>query len=173
MERFEGTLVYFVKDGYVLLGRKMKKVGVGLLNTYGGHVEQGELPIVTMLRELEEESKGLRQHGVIVKREETQKVAEILFHNRKDDGTPFDFFVHVYIAKKWDGEFVSTDDIADPQWYQIDSLPPNEEFMPADPFWLPEIFSGKKIRGEAWYGPDQKYLERDVKTEEVDSFSAE
>lgn len=35
--------------------------------------------------------------------------------------------------------------------------------MLADPFWLPRVLAGEILYVEAWYGPQQKTLEREVR----------
>ena len=165
----EGVLLYLVRDGQVLLGRKLKKVGIGKLNTYGGNIEMGEAPILAAIRELEEESRGDREVGILVDPPDVEKVAEMLFHNTKKDGTQFDFLVHVFITRRWRGEIVSTDDIANPEWYLTNNLPLSE-LMPADPYWLPRALSGEKIIGEARNGPDFAYLIGKVKVDAITSF---
>ncbi len=148
---FDAVLVFFIKDGKVLLPMKMKKIGKGLLNGYGGGIEEDETPLEAAVRESKEEGK------VLVRPEYLKKRGEILFHNITKDGKKFTCKVYVYTAAMWEGDFVSTEEMADPTWYPISDVP-LEKFMLADPFWLPQVLSGKSVHGEVWYGPEQKSL---------------
>ena len=58
---YDAVLVFFVKDGKVLLPTKMKKIGKGKLNGYGGGIEKDETPITAAIREVEEETKGEKE----------------------------------------------------------------------------------------------------------------
>jgi 8-oxo-dGTP pyrophosphatase MutT (NUDIX family) len=150
----------------------MKGIGKSFLNGWGGGTEDHETPLSGVTRELEEETKGDRERGIIVNPYDLEKVAIMSFHNFKKDRTPFTCKVHVYSAKKWDGEIISTSDIADPKRYRIDKLPFNC-LMPADRFWLPLALCGEKIIGEAWYGLEQKTLTREPEIQVVEFFPKE
>ena len=154
-------LVFPRKDKRILLAPKLKKIGAGFLNGYGGGIEEGEDPVTAVIRELLEES-----DGVVALPEHLEKVAIVDFHNMKSDGSTFICKVHVFFLSEWKGEFKETDEMGPPEWFSDGSLP-SDRLMPADPFWLPVVLKGKKIRAEAHYGPFQKTLLKPVEIVEV------
>lgn len=150
----------------------MKKIGRGKLNSYGGGIEKSETSFVAGIRELEEETRGNREVGIIVHKNNLQKVAIMDFHNTTVEGITFVCKVHMLVASEWNGEIVSTEDMADPKFYPISSIP-LDQMMPADKIWVPEIFSGKRFIGKAKYGPRQETLIGEVEITYVDSFPEE
>lgn len=161
---YDAVLVYFVKDDQVLLAMKMKKIGKGKLNGYGGGIEDNETPRQAAVREVEEET------GVIIRAEDLEEVAEMYFKNHTESGETFVCKVYVYLCRSWEGNFVPTEEMADPAWFPTDSLP-FERMMPDDPHWLPHIFSGKKIIGRAELAPRQSAIIGKVEITEVASLS--
>ncbi len=167
----DAVLAFFVKDGKVLLGIKMKKIGKGKLNGHGGGIEEGETPEEACIREVEEETRenGISGTGVNIFPEDLIKTAEMSFHNQTEEGIVFICKVHVFLVKKWEGEIRSTEDLSKLSWYKINNIP-KDMLMPADPFWLPIALSGKKIVGKAEYTPRQEKLVGEVEILEVSSF---
>ena len=161
---FEATLVFLIKEQRVLLARKTRHIGGGCWNGYGGGPEPNETLPFSAVRELKEES------GVIVNPRQLEKVAEMTFHNTKSDGSKFSCLVHVYFARSWKNEARESEEMITPRWFPFHQLPTNE-MMPADAVWVPIILSGKRIVGEAWYGPKQKELLSEVLIREVEGFN--
>ena len=159
----EATLVFLVRAGRVLLARKTRHIGEGRWNGYGGGIEEGESLEQCAIRECQQES------GVEIDPADLKKVAEVTFHNIKTDGKKFSCLVHVFITECWTGEPKESEEMATPTWFPFDLLP-TQEMMPADSVWMPLILSGKKIIGEAYYGPFQKTLLKPVVITEVSSF---
>lgn len=157
------TLVFLVRDDLVLLARKVRKIGAGKWNGYGGGIEGEETTFQCAVRELGEEA------GVESDPNDLEKVGEVTFHNTKSDGSKFSCLVHIYLLRRWAREPRASKEMADPTWFEIHRLPV-AHLMPADPFWLPLILSGKKIVAEAHYGPFQAELLAPVKITEVDRF---
>jgi 8-oxo-dGTP diphosphatase len=160
---YEAVVCFFVRDGQVLLARKMKKIGKGKWNGYGGGIETGEDERKACVREVKEET-----GGVIIEEKDLEKVADTYFHNTKEDGEKFICHVAVFFVSKWRGEVVNTDEMIEPTWFDFDKIP-GTEMMPADAVWLPIIFSGKKIIVNASYGPHQASLIGEVKIDYVES----
>ena len=158
------TLCFPVKEDKILLALKMKKIGKGCWNGYGGGIDDEETPEQSMIRELEEEAKVKAFPNALV------KVAIIDFRNTKTDGNVFVCRVHVFLLHQWEGDFQQTDEMASPTWFEKKDLP-LDGMMPADREWLPIVLAGKKIIGEAEYGPFQKILLKKVELQYVDSFS--
>ncbi len=165
----DAVLVFLVKDGKVLLATKMKKIGKGRLNSYGGGIEKGETPLDAAIREFEEETRGQRETGIILQSKDIEKMAEMSFHDNTAEGISFICKVHIFVTRQWEGEIISTEDMADPKWYEIHNLPA-DRMIPGDIFWMPAVLSGKKIIGKAQYGPRQEKLVGEVEILEVSSF---
>lgn len=160
----EATLVFLIRGKQLLLARKTRHIGAGKWNGYGGGIEHGETLTQCAVRECWDES------GLEIEPEDLEKVAEVTFHNTKGNGEKFSCLVHVYLARKWVGEPSKSGEMATPTWFSFSELPLTE-MMPADPFWLPLVLSGKKIIGEAHYGPFQGKLIAPVFVKEVGSFA--
>jgi 8-oxo-dGTP pyrophosphatase MutT (NUDIX family) len=160
------VLCFPVTDDKVLLGFKRDKIGANRWNGYGGGIEPGEYPVDAAVRELEQEC-GLTSATVFM-----EKAAIMLFNNQKSDGREFTCKVHVYLVRHWSGEPVATEEMGEPTWFKKNNLP-FLGMMEADQFWLPQILEGKKIVGEAWYGPRQEKLLRPVVIAERSSFPRE
>jgi 8-oxo-dGTP diphosphatase len=161
------TLVFPVRDGEVLLAEKMRNIGKGCINGWGGGVEPDESLRECAVREFFEETGGAK-----VKPEDLVKMGIVHFKNHKSDGSIFVCTVHIYFTTRWEGEIVSTEEMDNPKWYSFHSVG-QENLMLADPFWLPRMLFGEK--GIAWaeYGPYQQTLLSDVRFEPVDSFEEE
>jgi 8-oxo-dGTP diphosphatase len=160
--KIDATLV-FLKRGEgelreVLLAKKVRKLVVGCPNGFGGSINKRETPRACAIRELRKES------GFVAMEKDLGFVGVMTFHNQRENGSWFDVRVFLFILKKWRGELkLKKDEMVFPKWYKIRGLP-FEKMAPADVFWIPLVFAGNKIKGEAWYGPDQKTL---LKTPEV------
>ena len=147
------TLVFPVlrlsNQDIVFLGRKTKKFGAGLLNGWGGKVEEGETILNAAIRELREES------GLIAKTRDLVYVGRITFYTQDRCKRIFNVLVHVFLLRKWRGQFRIGDGMKDPGWWPTNHLP-IEKMMPADAHWVPSIFQGHKVIGDFLYGPEQK-----------------
>ncbi len=165
---YEKTLLnavvcFFLKheDGVdkVLLGIKAEKIGQGKRLPHGGGIEAYETPEQAVVREVFEETDG----EVIVREKNLQKIAIGDHETTKSDGTRFMCRIHFFTASVWTGEFKTTKDIIDPQWYDVYNLP-IKDLMLADQIWLAEALqnnvAGKqqKYRTAVHYGPKQATL---------------
>lgn len=162
-----GTLIFPVRDGEVLLAEKMRKIGAGSLNGYGGGVEAGESIRASAVREFREET-----NGVEIKEEDLEKVGIVHFKNNKEDGSVFVAVIHIFTVRSWKGEFASTDEMQNPKWYRLETLA-REKMMLADPYWLPRMLKGEKGIAYAEYGPRQEKLLGEVKFEVVENVPEE
>lgn len=161
------TVCFPFKDGQILLGLKTRKIGEGCWNGYGGGVESGETAEEAAVRELEEETDGIRAEI-----DDLEKIAVVDYRNTKSDGTIFDCRVHFYLVRHFSGFAKDTAEMIRHTWFAIDDLP-LAEMMPADKEWLPLALSGKKLMVKANYGPFQKTLLGKVEIQELDSFSSD
>ena len=161
------TVCFPVKDGQIMLGIKTRKIGEGCWNGYGGGVEAGERVKETAIRELAEETGGIKA-GI----EDLEEIAIVDYHNTKSDGTTFECRVHFYLVTNWSGVASDTSEMIRPTWFAIDALP-LEGMMLADKEWLPLALRGKKLMVKVSYGPFHKTLLSKVEVQEVDFFSGD
>lgn len=156
--KITATLVFPVREENgkrkVLFAEKVRKIGIGRLNGFGGSLNERETIRDCATRELRKES------GLVAMNQDLEFVGVMTIHNKRKDESIFVVRVFVFIARKWRGKLkVKTDEMVNPKWYKTCRLP-LKKMMPADPFWVPLVLRGKKIKGEAWYGPEQKTMLR-------------
>ena len=131
----ETTLIFLRRNDEVLLAMKKRRFGEGRWNGVGGKVDPGETIEEAMLRETKEEI------GVIPTN--YFQAADISF-DQYFKGEHALMHVHVFIATAWDGEPTESEEMQ-PQWFSVDSLP-YDAMWQDDPYWLPLVLEGKKIR---------------------------
>jgi 8-oxo-dGTP diphosphatase len=158
--KIEATLVFLVRgkgnERETLLAKKVRKLIVGCVTGFGGSMNKRETPRACAKRELAKES-GLL---VINKKRDLEFVGVMTFHNQREDCSKFDVRVYLFLLNKWKGKLKpKKDEVADPEWHKVKGLP-LKQMAVSDPFWVPLIFEGKKIKGEVWHGPNQKTMIR-------------
>ncbi|MFB6124602.1 MAG: 8-oxo-dGTP diphosphatase [Halanaeroarchaeum sp.] len=131
----EATIVYPVDGDRVLLIRKKRGVGAGLVNGPGGKVEPGETPREAAVREVREEI------GAPVPTVEKRGELEFVFGDEHFSS------VHVYTAPPPAGDPEETPE-ADPFWAPLDAVP-YEEMWADDRYWLPHVLADRPVRG--WF----------------------
>ncbi|ADY02459.1 short-chain dehydrogenase/reductase SDR [Vulcanisaeta moutnovskia 768-28] len=134
---FIETLVYVVKEGKVLLIRKKRGLGAGYYNGIGGKVEDGENVVSAAIRECREEV------GITPRNLEWMGLLE--FWNYEDDRVESVHFVHVFLARDFDGTPRESSE-AEPIWFGIDEIPYNNMWED-DIMWLPKVLSDKRVYG--------------------------
>ncbi len=77
--------------------------------------------------------------------------------------------VHFYTARECSGEPNGTEEMTEPTWFSLASLP-LEELMPADKLWVPAALQGQKLRVTVHYGPFQKEILEPIDIQEVEAF---
>src|ERR1035437_2627623 len=143
----------------VLLAIKAAKIGKGKRLPHGGGIEPGETAEQAAVREVFEETDG----SVIVREATLEKIAVTDFDNLKSDGLEFICRVHIFVTWTWSGEFATTADMIDPQWFDITKLP-TDDLMLADKTWLAPVLQSnvggkhQKFFVTAGYGPRQETL---------------
>ena len=151
MNILETTLCLFIKDNQVLLAMKKRGFGEGKYNGVGGKLKSNETPEEAMIRECVEE--------IGAKPIEYEKVGYISFDEYyKGEIQKLSF--HLYIATKWDGELIETDEMA-PFWFDLDKIPYDKMF-PDDKYWLPLILEGKKINAHFSFDKDWNLLYKTI-----------
>lgn len=167
-KRFTGTVVatlcILIRNGRILMARKVKNVVVGRWAAYGGRLDPGERVRRATVREISEET----DYQVVVDEEDLEYFALVHFHNVNDDGTPYTFKVHVYLAGFWMGEARESKEMKTPTWFDCANLP-WEEMPIADPHWLPLVLSGHKVIAHFHHGPKQETLLREPEIQIVET----
>lgn len=131
------TLLFLVRNDEVLLAMKKRGFGEGKWNGIGGKVDEGESVIEALIREAQEE--------ISITPVNYMKHAEIIFdefHNHKRRQLE----VHTYICNRWDGIPTESEEMR-PRWFNRNELP-YEQMWADDPYWLPQVLTGNKLRCE-------------------------
>lgn len=146
------TLVFLVGDGQILLAKKKRGFGQGLWNGAGGKLEPGETLDQAMVRECQEEIGVTPTHY--------QKVGEHDFKMDNDSTNPWHMYVHVYLADKWQGEPVESDEMS-PKWFKIDKIP-YDKMWQDDAFWLPQVLSKQMVYGQCEFNSQNVMTKHEI-----------
>lgn len=157
-DKITATLVFLTKKQgkrqKVLLAQKVRKLIVNCFNGFGGSIHKGEKIRACAVRELRKES------GLVVLKSDLEFAGVMIFHNQREDLSWFHVKVFIFLTKEWKGKLkLKEDEMINPWWFDTGRLP-MKRMAPADHFWLPLILKGQKIKGQAWYGPNQKTMTR-------------
>ncbi len=146
----DATLIFLLRDNELLLGLKKRGFAQGKLNGFGGKVENGESIESATARELREEC------GVRVDLADLKPVArlEFFFPAKPEWGQ----VVHVFVAKRWQGEPVETDEMQ-PMWVKTNAIP-FERMWADDTYWLPLVLQGKRIEATFTYEDDNETVKQ-------------
>lgn len=132
------TLVYPIDGTTILLSQKLKKIGAGLINGFGGKPKADDENNLrrTACRELYEET----GEGLLVDESNLTPRAVIrIFFFENTTKTP-DWCFLVYTAKHWKGDAKPTEEMGMPEPYLFENIP-FKKMMPADKYFLPRILS--------------------------------
>ncbi len=146
----QATLLFLLKDDQILLAMKKRGFGQGRWNGVGGKPELNENIQDTAIRETQEEI-GITPKNII-----QVATLDFYFKNKPE----WDQQVLVFISNDWEGEPIETEEMK-PQWYNIKDIP-FESMWPDDPFWLPLILSGKKIKAKFTFGENDVILDKNI-----------
>ncbi len=147
------TLVFLRRNDEILLAMKKRGFGAGHWNGVGGKIDPGETIEQALVRECIEE--------INVTPTTWEKVAEHDFHMDVDTKHPWHMYVHTYIADKWEGQPVESEEMA-PKWYKISDIP-YDSMWQDDPFWLPKVLEGNKVVGAYTFDKNNDLVTHDVK----------
>lgn len=148
----ELTLLFLKRDNEILLAMKKRGFGEGRWNGVGGKLEPGESIEAAMLREAKEEI------GVVPT--QYAQVADISF-DQYFKGEHALMHVNVFVATEWSGEPAESEEMK-PQWHSVDSLP-YDAMWQDDPYWLPLVLEGKKIKASFVMDKDDTIVEHSIK----------
>jgi 8-oxo-dGTP diphosphatase len=135
------TLVFVVRDGEILLIRKLRGLGRGKINGPGGRLEAGESPRECAVREAKEEL-GIEPRDLA---EAGQLCFQFL------DG--YSIHVTVFRAGDLDGH-PSASDEAIPMWTPLAEIP-FDEMWADDRIWLPHLLDGTPFSGRFVFDDDR------------------
>ncbi len=127
------TVTYIVVGDQILLGYKKVRLGAGLYNGFGGNVEEGEDPLRTAAREINEES------GLTVDAARLRVCGTAI---TKKPFSPVVIKLHFFLATSCEGEARETDEMI-PRWFPLSSMP-YESMWATDALLLPRFLAGKK-----------------------------
>jgi 8-oxo-dGTP diphosphatase len=119
----------------VLLGRKLRGFGEGMIMGLGGHVEPGESYAEAALREVREES------GLSIDPASLSRRARITY--RFPSKPSLDAEVAVFFGERWSGTVAASDEIR-PAWYPVDRVP-IDEMWDDERYWLPRVLAGERL----------------------------
>ena len=145
----QATLLIVLRNNgqEMLLAMKKRGFATGKWNAPGGKQHPGEDIKETAARETEEEVKIKTSHLI--------KVAVLRFGFPKDpDKIGWNQDVHVFIANKWTGEAIETEEMR-PEWYRVNEIP-YSEMWEDDILWLPRVLTGEKLKAVFIFGEDNK-----------------
>ena len=155
MKKIETTLLYLRKDNKILLAKKKRGFAKNKYNGVGGKVEDYETPEEAAIRECEEE--------ISVKPIKYEKVGKIEY-DEYYKGKRENVIVHVYISNKWNGIPKESEEML-PKWFDINNIP-YDEMIGDDPYWLPLVLEGKKVKGFFQFSENWKVLNHKVEVKE-------
>jgi ADP-ribose pyrophosphatase YjhB (NUDIX family) len=147
----QATLLFLLKNNQILLAMKKRGFGQGRWNGAGGKPKDEETIIETAIRETQEEI------GVTPKNISQVATLDFYFQNKNE----WNQQVLVFVTNDWEGEPSESEEMK-PQWFEIDKIP-FESMWPDDPFWLPQVLSGKKIQAKFTFGDNDIVLDKKVK----------
>ncbi len=158
----KATVVFVIQNNKILLARKMKKIGAGKLNGYGGKPEPEDISIRhTACRELFEES----GKGILVTPDNLSGESTVDFYFHDNKTTEPNWSVVFYLAHTFTGTATSTEEMSDPHWFNLNKIP-YDEMLPADRIILEKLLSGKHFNGFVRFNEEKTDLLESRFTEE-------
>lgn len=128
----------------VLLGRKLRGLGVGKMVGLGGKLQPGEHPRHAAVREIGEES------GVFVDPDQLTPVGQLRYLFPSHPALSQESWV--YTCREWIGEPAPSDELV-PEWFPVDEIPYARMWSDAR-IWLPRALAGYPVRSTYVFGED-------------------
>jgi 8-oxo-dGTP diphosphatase len=149
------TLCYVFRPGeggrrQVLLGRKKRGFGAGMIMGLGGKAGPGETDAACAIHEVREEAGIAVDPGSLAWRAELSFV----FPSRPE----LDAVVTVFFGREWSGEARESEEMA-PQWFDAGSLPLGQ-MWDDETYWLPRVLAGETLAGTITYDEACKVVAR-------------
>lgn len=146
----EATLMLLLRGDEVLLAMKKRGFGVGKWNGVGGKLNPGEDIRSAAIRETEEE--------IGVTPLEIEEVGILNFYFPLVPAEKkFGQRVRVYVARKWLGEPVETEEMK-PKWFKVAAVPYSEMWWD-DALWMPKVFAGSFVKGSFMFGKNEEIVD--------------
>jgi len=142
------TLLFLRRGDEILLALKKRGFGEGKWNGVGGKADEGESYLAAAIRECQEE--------IGVTPISPKLVGKIDFHELTDPS--FRHFTHVYVADKWEGEPVETEEMR-PQWFKVSQLPYDKMWVD-DATWYPLMLENKLFTADFVLDGDRMHTHR-------------
>jgi 8-oxo-dGTP diphosphatase len=149
------TLCYVFRAGeggrrQVLLGRKKRGFGAGMIMGLGGKAGPGETDAACAIREVGEEA------GIAVGPGSLDWRAELcfVFPSRPE----LDAVVTVFFGREWSGEPRESEEMA-PEWFDTGSVPLGQ-MWDDEAHWLPRVLAGETLAGTITYDEACKLVTR-------------
>jgi mutator protein MutT len=131
----ECTLLLLIRGDEILLAMKKRGFGAGRWNGVGGKIEPGETIEQAAIRECQEEIGVTPVQYWPVAIHDFTEMHEAQLANLR---------VYAYVCDKWEGEPAESEEMR-PRWFKTTAIP-YENMWPDDPFWLPRVLTGEKLR---------------------------
>jgi len=138
------TLCFLLREEEVLLARKRRGNGAGLLKGYGGKVHTGEIFVDAAIRKLREES------SLQVARRDCEQRALITTHAL---GISLRFVV--FTSRIWSGTPQDSAEMYGARWFPFKKLP-FKEMWEGDKLWLPRMLAGEKFEADVYLDKGNK-----------------
>lgn len=151
------TCVFLFYNSCVLLGRKQRGIGAGVLNGFGGAIDFDETAEAAVRREFREETGGA----------EILDPAELGSISCSFRDVSLTFEIHVFRATRYVGNPRNTEEMR-VAWYPVANVPLGE-MWPGDRLWFPYVVDGARFRGRIQYDSteDRRVLEHHVRALEA------
>jgi 8-oxo-dGTP pyrophosphatase MutT (NUDIX family) len=145
------TVCYIIdfENQKILLGLKKVRLGKGLYNGFGGHVEPDETIDQAAKREARAES-GLHL-GQLEKRAVVWT---------ETSGQDEKIELHLYVCSDFSGQPRETEEMK-PRWFHFSELKNwIDQIWPTDPYTLPWILAGYRFKANFYLSPDRQTVEK-------------
>ena len=136
----KATLLFVVRDGNVLLIRKKRGAGAGIISAPGGRLEPDETPLQAAIRETREEL-CIEPLGVVHRGD--------LYLSHQDHGEDYSLVCSVFVADDCLGTPTETTEAA-PLWFSVNAVPYDEMWV-EDRHWLPEVLANANAHFRGWF----------------------
>ena len=132
----------------VLLGRKKRGFGAGMIMGLGGKARPGESDAACALREVDEEA------GVVIDPVSLAWRAELnfVFPSRPE----LNAVVTVFLGRQWSGRPWESEEMV-PEWFDVGSLP-LDRMWDDEAYWLPRVLAGETLAGTITYDESCKLV---------------